>query len=201
MVIKEEEDWEDIYREHFLEEIPWHEDEPAEYLVDLLNKREIKIGVALDVCSGAGTNTVYLAEKGFDVTGIDISETATRIAEQRAEEVGVSKNCKFFSGDVLKFNIQKDKFDFIFDRGCYHHIPRKDKPKFAKIICDSLKKGGKYLLLCFSDKNPPWKKNVSKEEIKENFSKYFDIGRIRDYSTIEKTGRKLDFYLTLMTKK
>ena len=64
-MIKEEEDWEGIYREHFLEEIPWHEDEPAEYLVDLLNKREIKIGVALDVCSGAGTNTVYLAETGF----------------------------------------------------------------------------------------------------------------------------------------
>ncbi|UCF13835.1 MAG: hypothetical protein JSW06_05535 [Thermoplasmatales archaeon] len=89
----------------------------------------------------------------------------------------------------------------MFDRGCYHHISKKDKPKFVKIISQSLKKRGKYFFICFSDKNPPWEKNVSKEEIKENFLKYFDIGKIRDYPTIEKTGRKLHFYVTLMTKK
>jgi cyclopropane fatty-acyl-phospholipid synthase-like methyltransferase len=200
-LIKEDDDWEDIYQKYSLEEIPWHEDEPAEYLVDLLKKKKIKIGVALDVCSGAGTNAVYLAGKGFDVTGIDISQTATKIAEQRAEEAGLSKSCRFFSGDILKFKLPKNKFDFIFDRGCYHHIPKKDKPKFAKIISDSLKKGGKYYLICFSDKNPPWEKNVSKEEIQEIFSKYFVIGEIKDYPAIEKTGRKLDFYLTLMKKK
>ena len=77
---------------------------------------------------------------------------------------------------------------------------KNDKPKFAIIISDALKKGGKYLFLCFSDKNLPWEKNVSKEEIQENFSKYFDIGDINDYPAIEKTGRKLHFYFALMTK-
>ena len=200
-MIKEEEDWEDIYQKYSLEEIPWHEDEPAEYLIDLLKKKKIKIGVALDVCSGAGTNTVYLAEKGFKVTGIDISKTATKIAQHRAKESGVLKQCKFFSGDILKIKLPKNTFDFVFDRGCYHHIPKKDKPKFAQIISDSLKKGGQYFLLCFSDKNPPWEKNVSKTEIRENFSQYFDIGEIKDYPAIEKTGRKLEFYVILMTKK
>ena len=96
-MIKEEEDWEDIYRKYSLEEIPWHEDKPAEYLIDLLKKKKIKIGVALDVCSGAGTNTMYLAEKGFEVTGIDISETATKIAKQRAEKAGVLNIKKIIS--------------------------------------------------------------------------------------------------------
>lgn len=73
LLIGEEEDWEDIYRKYPLEEIPWHEDVPAEYLIDLLKKKKIKIGIALDICSGAGTNTVYLAEKGFEVISIDIS--------------------------------------------------------------------------------------------------------------------------------
>ena len=201
LLIGEEEDWEDIYRKYPLEEILWHEDVPAEYLIDLLKKKKIKIGIALDICSGAGTNTVYLAEKGFEVTSIDISETATKIARQRAEKAGVLKQCKFFSGDILKIKLPKNTFDFVFDRGCYHHISKKDKPKFAQIISDSLKKGGQYMLLCFSDKNPTWEKNVSKEEIRANFSKYFDTGEIKDYPAIEKTGRKLDFYLTLMTKK
>ena len=196
---EEKEEWERIYREYPLEEIPWHSDEPADYLVDLLKKKKVKIGLALDVCSGAGTNAVYLAKKGFEVTGIDISQTAIKLAKKRAEEKGVSKKCEFFSGDVTEMKIPKNKYDFIFDRGCYHHISREDKPKFAKIISDALK-GGKYFLICFSDKNPPWEKNVSKEEIRGNFSKYFKIGKIKDLASVEKTGEKY-FYLVLMTKK
>ena len=200
-MIEEDEDWEDIYRKYSLVEIPWHSEKPDESLIDLLNKEKIKIGVALDVCSGAGTNAVFLAEKGFEVTGVDISKTASKIASQRAEDAGVSKKCKFLSGDILKIILPKNKFDFIFDRGCYHHIPKKNKPKFVEIINNSLKKRGKYYLICFSDKNPPWEKNVSKEEIIKNFSRYFKIGRIRNYPTIEKTGRKLHFHVTLMIKK
>ncbi|MCP8304713.1 MAG: class I SAM-dependent methyltransferase [archaeon] len=198
---EEKEEWEIIYREYPLEGIPWHSEEPAEYLVDLLKEKKVKIGLALDVCSGAGKNAVYLAKKGFDVTGIDISPTAIKYAKKRAREAGVSERCKFFTGNVTEMKIPKDNFDFIFDRGCYHHIPKEDKPKFVKIISDSLKKGGKYFLSCFSDKNPPWEKNVSKEEIRENFSEYFHIGRIKDFVTIEKTGRRLHLYLVLMTKK
>ena len=193
--------WEAIYKERSLEEIPWHSEKPAEYLVELLKKRKVKIGLALDVCSGAGTNAVYLAKKGFDVTGIDISQTATKYAEKRARKAGLSKTCKFFSGDLTKMNLPKDKFNFIFDRGCYHHIPKEDKPRFARTIHESLKKTGKYFLTCFSDKNPSSEKNVSKEEIMENFSQYFEIEPVEDFSAIEKTGRELHFYLALMTKR
>ncbi len=200
-LIDEDEEWDDIYRKYSLEEIPWHEDKPDKALIDLIEKNKVKIGVALDVCSGAGSNTIYLAKKGFEVTAIDVSETATKIAQQRAEKSGVTKQCQFFSGDILKFNLPTNTFDFIFDRGCYHHIPKKHKPKFANIIANSLKKEGKYYLICFSDHNPPWEKNVSKEEILNNFSKYFNIGPIKNIPTIEKTGRKLHFYHVLMIKK
>ena len=198
---KEKNDWERIYKEQSLEEIPWHSEEPAEYLVDLVNHKKVKIGLALDVCSGAGTNAVYLAKRGFEVTGIDISQMATKHAERRAKEAGVSRRCTFFSGDVLRTKLPKNRFDFIFDRGCYHHISKEDKPKFVKIVSDSLKQGGKYFLACFSDKNPAWEKNVSQREIRDHFSNYFDIGNIRDFPATEKTGRKLHFYLVLMTKK
>ena len=94
-MIEENESWDNIYKKYSLEEIPWHSDKPDESLVNLLKNKEIKIGIALDICSGGGTNSVYLAKKGFDVTGIDISHTATKIAIRRAEEAGVSKSCKF----------------------------------------------------------------------------------------------------------
>ena len=195
------EDWERIYRQVPLEDIPWHSEKPPRYLVNLVEKRKVRIGLALDVCAGAGTNAAYLAKKGFDVVGVDISKTAVEFAKKRCEEAGISKKCNFFVGDLNKVRLPKNKFDFVFDRGCYHHISRENKPKFAKIISDVLKRGGKYLLSCFSDKNPHWEKNVSKEEIKENFSNYFAIGKIRDATWTEPTGRKVFFYVILMAKK
>lgn len=44
-------------------------EEPPEYLVNLLKNKKVKVGLALDVCAGAGANAVYLAREGFDVTG------------------------------------------------------------------------------------------------------------------------------------
>jgi 2-polyprenyl-3-methyl-5-hydroxy-6-metoxy-1,4-benzoquinol methylase len=40
----------------------------------------VKAGRALDIGCGTGTNVLYLAEKGFDVCGVDISKVAIRKA-------------------------------------------------------------------------------------------------------------------------
>lgn len=42
---------------------------------------EVPRGRALDLATGAGRNALHLAELGFDVTGIDVSATATRAGE------------------------------------------------------------------------------------------------------------------------
>ena len=73
-------------------------------------------------CSGAGTQSIYLAKKGFKVTGIEISKTACEIAERRSKRAGAK--CCFLNGDVLAFPFKRDEFDFIVDRGCFHHIPK-----------------------------------------------------------------------------
>lgn len=47
-------------------------------------------GKALDVAGGAGRNAIWLAQRGLDVTLVDISEVGLEIASQRAAEAGVS---------------------------------------------------------------------------------------------------------------
>jgi len=201
LLINENEEWDDVYKKYSLEEIPWHSDDPDPALVSLLKKKKAKLGIALDVCSGAGSNSIYLAKKGFSVTAIDISATATAIAKQRAKTMGFAQKCNFLSDNVLTMKLPKNTFDFVFDRGCYHHIPHSEKQHFARIISESLKQEGQYYLICFSDKNPPWEQNVSKEEIYRKFSPYFNIDEINIVPTIEKTGRKINFYHVRMTKK
>jgi SAM-dependent methyltransferase len=49
-------------------------------------------GRALDLACGTGRNALFLAEKGYDVTAIDISPRAIKLAEQIAREKGLKIN-------------------------------------------------------------------------------------------------------------
>jgi ubiquinone/menaquinone biosynthesis C-methylase UbiE len=113
-------------------------------------ERADKKGKALDLYCGAGTNTVYLVEKGFGVTAIDISQRAIEYAKEKAGYTNVKINLMTQSFVGLSF--EDEDFDFVFDMGCFHHVEIEDRPKFIKGIYRVLKKGGDYLLTCFSYK-------------------------------------------------
>ena len=56
-------------------------------------------GALLELGCGAGNFSVWLAQKGYTVSGIDISPTAISWAKERAAEQGVAVN--FLLGNVL----------------------------------------------------------------------------------------------------
>ena len=57
---------------------------PAQFLIDNIDL--LPVGRALDIAMGTGQNTIYLAKKGFEVEGVDISQEAISIASKSAEE-------------------------------------------------------------------------------------------------------------------
>jgi len=63
-------DWDKIYRNTPIEKIPWHTSKPDKILIKLVNEGKIKKGKVMDLCSGDGTNSIWLASKGFDVSGV-----------------------------------------------------------------------------------------------------------------------------------
>jgi cyclopropane fatty-acyl-phospholipid synthase-like methyltransferase len=194
-----EEDWDDIYKKYSLNQIPWHSNQPDRNLVRMIKKKQLKKGTVLDLCSGDGTNSIYLASKGFKVVGVDISPTAIKIAKERCVKRNVL--CDYVTGDVMKIKLDK-KFDLILDRGCFHHISRQNKPTYVQRVHQSLKKRGKFYLLCFSDKNPPFEKNLSREDIKRHFSDGFNILFIKNSVHIEpSSGQKRHLYAVFMEKK
>lgn len=191
--------WDAIYRTYRSDQIPWHSAQPDRYLVRLVNDGTIRKGRVLDLCSGDGTNSIYLASKGFEVFGIDISPTAVRLARDRCARRGV--RCDYAVGDVLKLETG-DKFDFAFDRGCFHHIPKRDKPRYMNLVWDFLRPSGQFYLLCFSDKNPPFEKNLSREDIRGYFSEKFSIHFIKDSAHREPGSGNIRYlYACFMTKK
>ncbi len=76
-------------------------------------------GTVLDMGMGEGRNAVFLAQKGYRVTGIDISSVAVKKAYMLAEEFGVK-----FKGVVASLNeykIAPASFDAII---CFYYVDR-----------------------------------------------------------------------------
>jgi len=102
-------------------------------------RRHVKLfrkGKALDIASGEGRNSVFLAQHGFDVDAIDISEKGLKKAERLAKKMGVKIHT--FLIDLDSYQINKDQYDLIAN---FYFLKRRLIPKIKK----GLKKGGKVI--------------------------------------------------------
>jgi 2-polyprenyl-3-methyl-5-hydroxy-6-metoxy-1,4-benzoquinol methylase len=81
--ISDENEWEQICHNLPLNELGWKLGKPRPIKVEYVENKLVRKGKTLDLCCGAGTNTVHLAQNGFDVTGMDISLTAVAYAKAK----------------------------------------------------------------------------------------------------------------------
>ncbi len=80
-------------------------------------------GRALDVGCGSGEDAVFLARRGWQVTGVDIIPSALAKAQQRAAEEGV--DVQWIAGDVSNLGGLglNPGYSFLYDMGCIHGLP------------------------------------------------------------------------------
>lgn len=140
--------WEKFYHNVSLGKIPWQKTQ-ADYLIKVIGEGKVKPGLALDLGCGTGEESVYLAQKGFKVIGIDISKTAIKYAEENTRKAKVK--VRFITADVTDLDFLKDKkFDFILDWATLHGLPKSKRRKYISGIIKHTKKSSKLLLRCFS---------------------------------------------------
>lgn len=96
--------WNEAYRK----QISFKTD-PNQLLVDTIKGK--KTGTALDVMMGQGRNAVFLATKGWRVTGVDISDEGIRQAKEAARKKGVQ--LAVVQADVQKFDFGTNKWDLV----------------------------------------------------------------------------------------
>ncbi len=142
----------EIFEKIYEQGAVWTESEPPKELVNLIQSGKVKPCKVLDVGCGEGFYAIYLASKGFEVTGIDISENAIKLAKGNAATQGVK--IKFMPLDVANLDKINDKFDFVFEWAILHHIIPEQRQKYVENIKGILNKDGKYLSVCFNDQNP-----------------------------------------------
>src|ERR1700746_1981922 len=72
---------------------PWDTGHPAPLLVEFVTSGGVAPGRTLEIGAGTGTNAIWLAERGFDVVGIDIWSHAFEKANAKLN--GRALSCRF----------------------------------------------------------------------------------------------------------
>ena len=112
-------------------------------------------GRALDMGCGDGSNAVWLAKRGWRVTGVDFSRKAVQFARQRASEAAV--DVEFIVADAATHQPQV-RYDLI--TSFYIHLPPDNRAAMLSNMCAILKPGGMLLFVSHDRSTPPpgWSK-------------------------------------------
>ena len=156
---------------------PWDIGRPQPEFVRLEAAGEIR-GSVLDVGCGTGENALHMAAKGHDVWGIDGAPTAIKKAKAKAKERALKVN--FVGHDALRLESLGRTFDTVIDSGLFHVFDDADRKTFARSLESALAAGGRYFMMCFSEREPgDWgPRRVTQAEIRETFTKGWEIESI-----------------------
>jgi SAM-dependent methyltransferase len=132
---------------------PWDGGEPRTELVELVESGRIQPCKAIDLGSGTGWNCIFLAQHGFEVTGVDFAAGAIELGRKRAAEAGVA--VKFVEDDLTDLRHVTGPFDLLVDYGTLDDLVPKDRELYLQNVLPLTRPGGLFLLYCF-EWEPRW---------------------------------------------
>lgn len=148
---------------------------PKPILINLV--KEIEPGKAVELGIGAGNDTLFLLQNGWNVEAIDINEEGQNrvktLLDDTQKEKFIFKNQKFED-----LNLEKNSYDLVVGFDSLHFCEKKFFTKFFNNIIESLKPNGYFIgsLLGNKDSWKSEKDNImmffSNEEIKKLFKEF-----------------------------
>jgi methyl halide transferase len=168
--------------------IPWDTGQPSTELIRTIEEESLLPSRVIELGCGTGTNAIWLAQNGFEVTAVDLSPLALERARQKAASAEVS--IRFAEADVLDPPPLGEPFPFFFDRGCYHVVRRLDVTKFLATLERLCQPGTIGLVLTGNakEKYEPGPPVVSEAEIRQELGRGFEIVRLREFRFDESQG-------------
>ena len=158
----------------------WDTGQPSADLRKAVEEGVIKPGRVVEFGCGTGTDAIYMASRGFDVTAIDISPSAIAQALGKARKAGIA--VRFMLADALN-PPEIGKFDFIYDRACYHEVRGQNLEAYLETLRKASRPGTRMLLLAGNANGPDLgfgPPTVSEEELRFDFTPLFNIEWLRE---------------------
>jgi len=125
---------------------------------------------ALDVGCGTGDTSIYLAQHGWQVTGVDFVPKAVKKARAKAAAAGVSVD--FRHGDATRLSSEGlgTGFGLIVDQGCLHGMSGDDRDRYVREVTAVAAPDARLLLIEFTPGGPIGVPGVDQAEIERRFT-------------------------------
>lgn len=135
-------------------------------------------GKALDLGCGTGTNSIYMAEHGWDVTGIDFTPRAIDMAKAKVAASRVKP--RIIRGDVTRLKELGigDGYTLVLDLGCLHSIPDDRRDAYAQGVTDATQTGADFLVFGFyRSPNRLTRLKLTRDELERRFGSDWNVVR------------------------
>ena len=135
--------WDRRYAER---ELVWTS-EPNRFLVAEVST--LPPGRALDIACGEGRNAVWLAERGWQVTGVDFSEVGLEKARELAKSRDVQ--ARWVAADLLDYTPEPRAFDLVLV--FYLQVSAAHRRAIVRAVAEAVAPGGMFLLVAHDSSN------------------------------------------------
>lgn len=154
--------YEERYKKVHSEGLYWFNNQPTPELLEWVGFNNI--GFANEICEvgcGEGRDALHLAQKGYKITALDVSQSAIKKCKELANQRGIEVN--FEVTDILSADKTIDKkYNWIYSIATLHMlVEEEDRTQFLHAIYKMLQPGGKLLLINKGDGELEMKSNPS----------------------------------------
>lgn len=156
----------------------WDVPRPQPLFMELFEQGRIQDPV-LDAGCGSGENALFLAAQGLAVWGLDIALPAIGLARAKARDRGLPA-ARFLTGDALRLDELSIRFRTVIDSGLLHAMADAERELYVRSLERVLEPGGRFHLLCFSDRQPgdDGPRRLTEQELRRAFADGWQVERL-----------------------
>jgi tellurite methyltransferase len=141
-------------------------------------------GYFLDLGCGQGSDSLFMAEKGFNVVAIDKSLDKIRTLEKYLEGKEIKERISLLCQDIADFDIEKDKYQIINAFNSLQFLLKEKALDVIEKMKNGLENGGYIIISSFTTCDPLYQISDNK------YKGFFELGELKSVFS----DFKIDFY-------